>query len=251
MIAIISDIHSNLEALQAVLDDIDARGVERIFCLGDLVGYGPDPLEVMSYAHRFEFCIRGNHDEAVIGETPDNFNPIAKNATNWTREQLNPAMHKNPFKLALLKKKKKAWEYLTEKMELKHAIGDSLFLHDTPVEPGSSKYFYSLDQLNTAFKKNSGFTRFFIGHSHLARIYTEDDIIEPEPGKEYPLRGRQVINVGSVGQPRDGDPRPSYAIVNESIRFYRLRYDIDTTVEKILRTPALDNFLARRLLFGK
>jgi diadenosine tetraphosphatase ApaH/serine/threonine PP2A family protein phosphatase len=237
-------------ALCAVLDDIKARGIEQVFCLGDLVGYGPDPLFVVTTAMGFDITIMGNHDMAVLDGIPANFNPIARRASEWTRKELDPNQHNGLFKRAALKSKKDAWSWLNA-LPLQVERGTDLFLHDTPIAPGSSHYVHALADAQASFRMHPSFMRFFIGHSHLPMIFTPEKSLVPKRGKEYKFDCPAIFNVGSVGQPRDGDPRASYAIVGEGVTFMRVEYDVEETVRRILANPELDNFLARRLTTGK
>jgi predicted phosphodiesterase len=250
MIAVISDLHSNIAALQAVLADIAARDIQRIFCLGDLVGYGPDPLDVVKTAMGFEFTIMGNHDRAILNGIPPNFNPIARRASEWTRNQIDPRRHTGIFNRALKRTKEDCWSFL-ESLPNEVELGTDLFLHDTPVEPGSSGYVYTTEEADLSFKRNPDFRRFFIGHSHIPMIFTASEIILPRHGRDYNLKVPHIVNVGSVGQPRDNDSRACYAIINDGVTFIRVEYDVEATVQKILANPELDNFLARRLIMGK
>ncbi|GAB4150379.1 MAG: metallophosphoesterase family protein [Planctomycetota bacterium] len=250
MIAVISDIHSNAVALRAVLDDIAARDIKRIICLGDLVGYGPEPLEVVKMAMDFEFTIKGNHDAAMLNGIPENFNPIARRASEWTRNQIDPMKHTGIFSRTLKRTKEQCWKFL-ESLPIEVEMGTDLFLHDTPVSPGSSGYVYNTEEAKLAFKRNPHFRRFFIGHSHIPMIFTSSDLILPKHGKKYDFKGQHIVNVGSVGQPRDNDPRSCYVIGDDGITFIRVEYNVEETVQKILDNPELDNFLARRLLLGK
>ncbi len=249
-IAVVSDLHSNEMALRAVLHDIKARGIERVACLGDLVGYGPDPLFAVITAMGFEFTIMGNHDEAILYGIPDNFNPIARRASEWTRKELDPDQHNGLFKRAELKQKREAWAFLSN-LPRSFDLGSDIFFHDTPLDPGSSRYVHALEDAQAAFAKYSGARRLFIGHSHLPMIFTPGKSLVPKRGKDYKFDSPALFNVGSVGQPRDGDPRASYAIVGEGVTFMRVEYDMQETVRRILANPELDNFLARRLTTGK
>lgn len=251
MIALISDIHSNIAALSAVLDDIKARGITRIFFLGDLVGYGPDPLEVAQYLPTFERSIIGNHDEAVLYEIPPSFNPIARRASEWTRKMLDPAMHKQLMAFKTVKAKRELWERFLRLPRMFEHDG-MLFFHDTPLEPGSSKYVRSVNDAQKVFKKYPACDVFFIGHSHLPRIFFGDDIIIPDPGRFYPFDQKMIVNVGSIGQPRDRDRRSCYVVLEKTgFRYFRIPYDVEASVKKILAIADLDNFLAQRLLLGK
>jgi len=253
MFAIISDIHSNLEALQAVLADIDARGIKRIVCLGDVVGYGPNPKECMDLViERAEFSICGNHDYAVFYE-PFNFNIGAERACFWTRQALEDESKKSL--------RDRRWEFLG-KLEPRKTCDGMLFVHGSPRRP-VNEYLFADDVYSNPSKLMANFERFsevacFIGHTHVSGVFVDDPYFESpdelaEPGV-YAIAedDKVIINIGSLGQPRDRDPQAAYGIVNEGrVEFVRIEYDIEKTVHKILNTPELDDFLGHRLLEGR
>ncbi len=251
MFAVISDIHSNLEALQAVMDDIDKRGIERIICLGDVVGYGPNPRECLDIImERCEVCICGNHDIAVFYE-PYSFNLGAERAVFWTREVLENEPNK-----AI---RNKRWEFLGN-LPVVHTENDFIYVHGSPRKP-INEYLFPEDVANNPNKLLDTFRRFeqttcFVGHTHVPGVLLDDPYFDPpdelmEPYK-FELGEQAIINVGSVGQPRDRDWRASYVIVDDDIiEFIRLEYDIQATIEKIKSTPELDDFLAERLKDGR
>ncbi len=251
-IALISDIHANIVSLEAVLDDIDARNVEKIICLGDVVGYGPWPIECADLVmKRCELTICGNHDEALtLGAV--GFNPIAKEAIDWTAGQLKPGIFSGPST-------RKRWDYLT-KLAKTHTIGGDLFIHGSPID-FTSDYILPGD---IAFGKSSKMEaifdaigeRLFVGHTHLPMVMTEDCEVHlpkeidhswtSDPGR------KEVINVGSVGQPRDGDPRACYVIVDGAeITWHRVEYDLMKTVKRIEAVGTLDERLGKRLITGQ
>lgn len=250
--AIISDIHSNLEALKTVLADIDQRGVKRVVCLGDVIGYGPDPAACLDLvAQRAEFCLCGNHDHAVLYE-PFNFNVPAERAAYWTRQMLED----EPDKSA----RNRRWDFLG-KMAIRIEVGDMLFVHGSPRRP-INEYLFPDDVFTNPHKLMSSFERMeqstcFVGHTHVPGVFVDDPFFEPPdelPEPRHFVLGdeKAIINVGSVGQPRDRDPRASYAIVGgNELEFVRLEYDIGTTVAKIRANPNLDDFLGARLLEGR
>jgi len=251
--AIISDIHGNLEALQTVLDDIDSRGIEKILCLGDVMGYGANPMECLDLViDRCEFCICGNHDHAVFYE-PYNFNLGAERACYWTRQMLEDESDKP--------KRDRRWEYIS-KLPIQEVYEGMLFVHASPRRP-VNEYLFADDVYSNPSKLMANFERLeeaacFIGHTHVPGVLVDDPYFESpdelaEPGVyEIAEDDKVIINVGSVGQPRDRDPRTSYAFYdNGRVEFVRLEYDIDTTVKKILEMPDLDDFLGHRLLEGR
>jgi diadenosine tetraphosphatase ApaH/serine/threonine PP2A family protein phosphatase len=249
--ALISDIHGNLEGLQAVLKDIRQMGVTRIMCLGDIVGYGPNPVECLDTVMKnCERTILGNHDQAALFD-PDGFNPVALQAIYWTRERLEDGIGANA-------QVDMRWEFLGE-LPRRHDEGIYLFVHGSPREPTNEYVFpedvYDARKMDTLFRR---FDRFcFQGHTHMPGVFTErgDFLIPDEIGYEYQLgTEKAMINVGSVGQPRDGDPRSCYVILDEAnnhITFRRVEYPVEITRQKIYMIPELDNLLGDRLLGGR
>ncbi len=252
MFAIISDIHSNLEALKAVLADIRARGIKTIYCLGDMVGYGPDPAACLDLvAQHAVFSLCGNHDYAVFYE-PVNFNVSAERAAFWTRS----ALEEEPDG----EKRNRRWRYLGA-LNPRHEMNGFLFVHGSPRKP-INEYLFPDDVYTAPQKLMANFERMeqmtcFCGHTHVPGVFVDDPYFEtPEEMGEahrYAIGEEKVIiNVGSVGQPRDRDPRACYVIVHDQeIEYVRVEYDIDTTAKKIRDNPHLDDFLGTRLYEGK
>lgn len=252
MFAIISDIHSNLEALKTVLADIDRRGVETIYCLGDIVGYGPDPRECLDLvAERVAFSLCGNHDHAVFYE-PQNFNISAERAAFWTRAALEEEEDTG--------RRNARWRFLG-RLSPRHELGDLLFVHGSPRKP-INEYLFPDDVFTNPQKLMVNFERMeqmtcFCGHTHVPGVFVDDPYFEPpeELGESRRFtigEEKVIINVGSVGQPRDRDPRATYVIVNDDeVEFIRLSYDIDVTAKRIKENPYLDDFLGARLYEGK
>jgi len=253
MFAIISDIHSNLEALTAVLNDIDARGVEDIVCLGDVVGYGPNPRECVDLIiERCQVCICGNHDHAVFYE-PFNFNLGAERACYWTRQMLEDEPDKA--------KRDRRWEFLGN-LPVRMVYEEMLLVHGSPRRP-VNEYLFADDVYSNPHKLTANFERLqhvacFVGHTHVPGVFVDDPYFESpdelaEPGfYDIAEDDKVIINIGSVGQPRDRDPRTSYVVVDEGrVEFVRLEYDVDSIVSKILAVPELDDFLGHRLLEGR
>ncbi len=258
LFAIISDIHSNLEALTAVLADIERRGITTIYCLGDVVGYGPDPAECLDLViSRTEWCMLGNHDYAVFYE-PTNFNFAAEQASFWTREILETK--------GVEKQKHRWWTFLGElpmRRNIKVKLGGYAvsidFLHASPRRP-INEYIFPDDVYTNPAKVRVLFDRVshicFVGHTHVPGVFLEEpDFYMPdELGGVYPIVSKEkaIINIGSVGQPRDRDPRASYAFVDDNeLHFVRVNYDLETTVKKIKATEQLDIFHAERLREGR
>ncbi len=248
--AIVSDIHGNLEALEAVLEDAQAQGAEEIYCLGDLIGYGPNPRECIDIAmDRFKLTLMGNHDQAAIFD-PEGFNQGAERAILWTREQLES--RGNP------RQNERRWEFLGE-LPRRHEEGDLLFVHGSPRAPLHEYIFpediYNRRKMERLFQMIPRYC--FVGHTHVPGIFLESgEFLEPTdlPGGEFRLPQDQkiIVNVGSVGQPRDQDPRACYVILeNGKLTFRRVPYEVEKTIEKIYRIPALDNYLGDRLRLGR
>jgi diadenosine tetraphosphatase ApaH/serine/threonine PP2A family protein phosphatase len=271
--AIISDIHSNQEALEAVLADIKQRGIREIVCLGDIVGYGANPKECVDLVR--ENCrvtLMGNHDHALLYE-PTNFNLPAERACYWTRE----VFEQEPD----LELRNARWEFLG-KLPVRSKQRDVLFFHASPRRP-MNEYIFPEDVFTNPQKVMANFERLdsrlcFVGHTHQPGVFVDDPYFDPPnelPDSPYyeVEDERAIINVGSVGQPRDRDQRASYAVVYrtpdtlgssteslvatalncsvEQIEFIRVEYDVEKAVKKILAQPALDDLLGTRLYEGR
>ena len=248
MKAIISDIHANLEALQAVWADLTRQGVTEIYCLGDVVGYGPNPRECLEMVMKCKVCLMGNHDQAALFD-PTDFNPVAERAILWTRAQLESPV---PNRQAADRR----WEFLAERPRL-HREDDYLYVHGSASNPLNEYVFpediykpQKMDRLFAAVKRYC-----FQGHTHVPGIFTHAlEFYSPEDvGSVYPLDGQKMLcNVGSVGQPRDGDPRACYVLLDgESIKYQRVEYDVETTIKKIYAVPELNKTLGDRLRHGR
>jgi predicted phosphodiesterase len=275
MFAIISDIHSNLEALESAFAEIDRRSVKRIFCLGDVVGYGASPLECLELVlERCEACLCGNHDHAVIYE-PYNFNLAAERAAYWTRDLLE-----SESKKAL---RDRRWDFLGHLPTTIEQDG-LLFAHGSPRRP-VNEYLFAEDVYTNPSKIQANFERLedhhrscFVGHTHVPGVFVDDPYFDPpselpDAGK-YPIADdeKAIINVGSIGQPRDRDIRASFVVIHEEedvkklnesgqmttmpncrtvVEFVRFEYDVQRAVRRILDNPYLDDFLGTRLLEGR
>lgn len=248
MKAIISDIHSNLEALQAVLDDIKKQKVDEIYCLGDIVGYGPNPRECVDLVMECKMVLLGNHDQGAMFD-PEGFNPPAEKAIFWTRGQLeSPGDNRH--------QKEKRWEFLAERPRSFKENG-YLYVHGSARNPLNEYVFpediYNQRKMERIFALVERYC--FQGHTHVPGVFTETlQFHSPEEiESNYKLDGRKTLcNVGSVGQPRDGDWRACYVLLdNDTIKFQRVEYDIDTTIKKIYAIPDLENFLGDRLRDGR
>ena len=273
--AVISDIHANAAALKAVLADIDTKGISRIVCLGDTVGYGPDPLECVDLVmQRVAWCLMGNHDYGVLYE-PTNFNPGAESAAFWTREQFD----REPDE----KRRASRYEFLNRlKVRVQERIGADgpepltdangsaaaesahsiplLAVHGSPRKP-INEYIFPEDVLNATDKLESIFDKVarvcIVGHTHVPGVFTDEPDFYPPTelsnGKfTFQENEKVVINVGSVGQPRDRDPRASYVILHsDHVQFVRLPYNVESTASKIKAIPQLADWLGDRLYTGQ
>lgn len=250
--ALISDIHANLEALLAVLAHIDAQKVDQIICLGDIIGYGPDPAACLDLViERSDLTILGNHDQAALFD-PAGFNPVALRAIFWTRDQLETSQGSDPDAM------EQRWDFLGE-LPRRHDEGELLFVHGSPRDPTNEYVFpehiYDRDRMANLFQRVQ--RHCFQGHTHIPGVFTEGGSFLPpdEIDYVYPLgREKAMINVGSVGQPRDEDPRSCYCVLDQqamTVNFHRVEYDAQATRKKILAVPELDNMLGERLINGR
>ncbi|TWU67066.1 MULTISPECIES: metallophosphoesterase family protein [Crateriforma] len=248
--AILSDIHGNLAALEAVLKDVESQNCDRIVCLGDVVGYGPNPCECLDKVSKFEFCVLGNHDSSALFD-PEGFNAAAEQAIFWTRDRLEES-DGDP------EAARRRMEFLCF---LPRTVreGNVLFVHGSPRGP-TNEYVFPEDTQNSK-KMEKLFSMIphlcFQGHTHVPGIFTQDlqfiasSALMSPYGTDNPSR-RLMINVGSVGQPRDGDPRGCYVVFDGiSVEFRRVEYDVERTVGLIEAEPDLDNFLGYRLRDGR
>ena len=240
--AIIADIHANLEAFSAVLEDIEKRGgVNEIWCLGDIVGYGPDPHQCIELLRRQKHvCIAGNHDWAAIGKIDTAyFNPDAAAACRWAAGQLSPEDIKYLEGLSLV----------LERAEFTLA-------HGSPREPiWEYTISTSIARVNFNFFQSP---YCLVGHSHVPLVFKDEgdtcsaSRFRPNAGLALG-KSRLIINPGGVGQPRDGDPHASYAIYdreNKMVRLYRIPYDITATQDKMMQC-GLPVHLVVRLGYGQ
>lgn len=245
-LAIISDIHSNHDALRAVLADIDARGIKRIVCLGDVIGYGPDPVECWRLViERCETIIRGNHDQALGVKEMARFHPRARNAIEWTRRRLMEETDGGEIVDALVNLPRSVKD------------GNLLYIHGSPAGPTMDYLLpgdaYDRQRMQREFAEVDLLA--FNGHSHIPGVIERGTrFMAPEmlKSQSYPILGRQaIVNVGSVGQPRDGNPKACYVTLeNHRINYHRVAYDAEAVCKRILAIPDLDPFLGQRLLAG-
>jgi len=225
-IAVMSDIHGNLEALDAVIEDIYSRRVEKIICIGDLIDYGPNPEEVIQKIRQIDVCCTmGNHELGILSKLERKwFNPKVRKDLSLTEELLSP----------------ESLDFIAG-LPKTHTLNNSLFVHGFP--PASVKTYLfekDIDEIARWFL-TPGPSLTFVGHTHDLELVAWDG----RKADRKPLRqdrvvlnkSKYIINVGSVGQPRDGDNRAKYVIwdpVEGSIEVRFIPYDIQTTVDKIM-----------------
>lgn len=238
--AVVSDLHSNIEALAAVLGAVDDLGIDGVLCLGDLVGYGADPNEVIDLIRtRTVNVVRGNHDHAAVEPGHEAyFNPWGQAAIRWTRGRLTRENRRYLYDLPLAL-----------------SVGGVRLVHACPSEPDTWRYIMDADDAAVEFDSFDEAVC-FIGHSHVPLCAVSaagsvatllDEEVPIEDGKQY------LVNVGSVGQPRDGDPRASFGVLDldrRTVRRHRVQYDAGAAREKIL-AAGLPRFLGDRLLRGQ
>jgi predicted phosphodiesterase len=247
--AIISDIHGNLEALQAVLADIRSQGAEEIFCLGDIIGYGPNPCECLDVViDETRVCLLGNHDQGALFD-PEGFNTGAERAIFWTRDQLEKCKGDRSSV-------DRRWDFLGA-LPRTHRDGKLMFVHGSPRNPVNEYVFpediYNQKKIEKLFSMVEHGC--FQGHTHVPGVFTESrNFMTPdEAGYVYRFEQQKFMcNVGSVGQPRDGDPRSCYVLQEPNqLTFRRVEYDPTVTAEKIYNIADLDDFLGDRIKQGR
>ncbi|MBK7140844.1 MAG: metallophosphoesterase family protein [bacterium] len=239
--ALISDIHANLEALEAVLNDVSTQRIDAIHCLGDVVGYGSDPLACLELVRaNCETMLLGNHEHAALGHMDqENLNPVAQISLTWTQGQLND----------------RAFSIIAE-FVMTRSFANFQLVHASPYLPGEWHYILTNTEADAAFRSFAE-QLCFVGHTHLPMIFTEVATGEHrrkvghdfEPDDE----SRYIVNVGSVGQPRDNDPRSCYAIFDtemQEVLYRRVEYDIQKTQQK-MQQANLPAMLINRLAAGR
>lgn len=289
--AVISDIHGNAVALRAVLGDIASRGISSIVCLGDIVGYGPDPLECVDLVRaKCHWSLMGNHDYGVLYE-PTNFNPGAESAAFWTRDQFDKESDStlraqryeflNRLRVRVVENigadgiefgsaSANGTTYSALESEARNAgMAPTparnghiplLAVHGSPRRP-INEYIFPDDAMNSPDKMEAVFDRVqrlaIVGHTHVPGVFTDEPDFYPpgelgERGYTFSEGEKAIINVGSVGQPRDYDPRASYVVLHGTrAEFVRVPYDIDATAKKIKAIPQLSDWLGDRLYEGR
>ncbi len=237
--AVIADIHANLEAFEVVLNDAKDQKCTHYCCLGDVVGYNANPKECLDIVRSMGMpCVKGNHDEyCSTDEELEGFNPHAAEAVNWTRRQLRPEDRQWLRELKYVR--------LVASFSIVHATLD-----------GPQRWGYVFDKLAAAASFTYQNTSVcFFGHTHVPVAFVRDSMVrggtyskfKVEPGKKY------FVNVGAVGQPRDGNPKAGYVVYDmddSTIELRRLDYDIPTAQKKIMEA-GLPQKLADRLALGK
>lgn len=239
-IGIFSDVHSNIEALEVVLQALQYENIDYTVCLGDLVGYGPNPNQcVEKVMETVDHVIAGNHDYAAIDQvSTEYFNEYARRAINWTHDVLTSSSN-----------------HFLSHLPLVHAEEGITFVHATPDAPEEWRYILTNDHAHRSFDAMKT-SICFVGHSHTPVAFIRDDRgeiaicdtteISIEEGKKY------IINEGSVGQPRDGDPRACYGVLDTDTKRFRLKrlpYPVDQ-VQKKMWKEHLPSFLIHRLSVG-
>lgn len=239
--AVLSDIHANLEALEAVLYHAQKQAVDSYVCLGDVVGYGANPNECIEILDSLSCpSVLGNHDAAVL-DIPINMGQDGRKVINWTRENLSPA----------------SFAFLRSMEDLIHD-GDISYCHSNPYRPRNWYYIAEKTYISSSFARSKAKILFF-GHTHVPVAITRKNFFcvymrSPEHSTVVPVAeiNRQIFNGGSIGQPRDGDSRAAYLIYDHDksqIEFYRISYNIGRAAEKIMQAGLPENF-AKRLFSG-
>lgn len=241
--AVFSDIHSNLEAYEAVLADCSKEKLDKYFCGGDIVGYGADPHACIAKTRGLNtVTVAGNHDWAAAGLTDlNNFNPNAKAAVLWTAQALD----------------KEEKGYL-KGLKVLHR-DDFTMVHGSPNRPEDFEYIFGLNHAYSAFlrMREEDAHICFVGHTHAAGIFVEDQkgyiTYDSWPEARLEDNRRYIINTGSVGQPRDSDPRAAYCMydtIAKVVHIKRVKYDVEAAQQKIIKA-GLPRILAERLSLGK
>ena len=275
--AILSDLHGNAPALETALADARKRGAKRYVCLGDVIGYGARPRHNLDWVMRLcisaptapsEFgalepglCLQGNHEYALLNSAED-FNARARAAIEWTREELNRDGVDDGVEGTPVDKERRYayWDFLAGLEPVAHD-GTAMFAHGSPRDP-VREYMLPRDITDDA-KMRANWECMeepvcFVGHSHVPAVYFEDRRLFRPKGTEGPYdlgtgaRLRAIVNVGSIGQPRDGDSRLSYVLFDgRAITFVRLEYDVERAMADIAAVPELPHYLAERLKVGR
>ena len=240
-IALLSDIHGNLEAFEAVLADLARHKVEGIYCLGDVIGYGGDPTACLALTRKHcTKMLMGNHEFAVLGLIEaENMNEAAQESLAWTARQLGD----------------NDTNYLAD-LEMSMVVDDCLLVHASPHDPSNWHYVLTRTEAARGFEAFSQQICFY-GHTHVPMIFAraDDGNIRNRMGHDFDPdeEARYLVNVGSVGQPRDDDPRACYVIYDKqsaAVTYHRVTYDIKKTQAKMTEAK-LPRMLIERLEFGR
>ena len=240
-IALISDIHGNYEALTAVLQNIEAHRPDEIWCLGDVVGYGCEPAACLDLVDRTcSVKLMGNHEHAVLGlDDIDTYSPAARVSAEWTRESLGERCLN-----------------IIRSFTLRHETESFLCIHASPYDPEQWHYILGPDEAEDAFAAYGG-PLCFHGHTHVPVIFSEMPGEAPRRKEAHDFdphpENRYLVNVGSVGQPRDNDPRACWALFDtdeQRVEFLRVDYDISQTQTKMTEAK-LPEMLVNRLAVGR
>lgn len=238
--ALISDIHGNLQALQAVLEDIGGQNVDEIHCLGDIVGYGAAPVACLDLvADHCRVKLMGNHEFAALGlQSTEHYNEAAKTSNDWTTAQLDDRARA-----------------MISDFSMEANLDDMYLVHASPFQPDQWHYVFDRRSAQAALGAMPGKLG-FCGHTHIPSVISDNPTgpprsraghdIEPDPERRY------LVNVGSVGQPRDNDPRACYVIYDHDeafLTFRRVEYNIDAA-QKTMLTAGLPEVLSQRLSTG-
>lgn len=241
--AIISDIHGNLEALTAVLHHVRQQNVQEVYCLGDIIGYGPNPCECLQQIMEFPCAVLGNHDAALIEPPREDLSETVRASVDWTKQQLAARLGTSAMNFV-------------RSLPRSFQQADAMYVHGSPRDP-THEYVFRMDIHNEA-KIADIFRRFdrvcFHGHTHIPGVMTPNEFLRPSECNNVYTIGTipALINVGSIGQPRDGDPRACYVIYSDdTVTFHRVPYAADVTLQKILAIPELDDSFGDRLLRGE
>lgn len=239
--AVLSDIHANLEAFEAVVSHAEKQKVDSYVCLGDVVGYGANPNECIEILESLSCpCVLGNHDAATL-KIPINMKPDSRMVINWTRQILSGAS-------------------FTFLQQMKDVIydGNVTYCHSNPYRPRNWYYVAEKAIISSSFARSRA-KILFVGHTHVPAAITRKNFFcvyvrSPAHFTVVPVAetNRQIFNSGSIGQPRDGEPRASYLIydrLKNQIEFYRISYNIGRAAEKILQA-GLPEIFAKRLFSG-
>lgn len=237
-IGVIGDIHGNLEALTSVLEALDTEKVDEIVSVGDIVGYGANPVECIALVRdRASTVVAGNHDYGTVGKQPlDYFNAVARRAVHWTATQLS--------------EEDRWW---LSNLPLVQEIHGFQLVHASLFQPGEFRYIFNPEEAGPSFARQETQLAFF-GHTHCPMSFFDGEPIRHSIQRVVPLEppGKVLVNVGSVGQPRDSNPAASFAVLDlekRCVTLKRTEYDIKSAAKKIL-DAGLPAFLAERLSLG-